>query len=343
MYNNTLIHDDCIIAMNKLPEASFDAIVTDPPYELGFLGRAWDKTGVAFRPETWARCLHVAKPGAHLLAFGGSRTFHRLATAIESAGWEIRDCIMWLYGSGYPKSLNLAGRWQGFGTGLKPAFEPIVVARKPLAGKVMDNMLKYGCGALNIDACRVPAETATGWKGNPSKGYSGGLSKAELGRRPVLGRWPANIIHDSSAEVLRHFPVDRVTRMKTPSEPVLSPARFFYSAKASAADRDEGLSSLPINLSPIFDKKDTRPAARRNIHPTVKPTQLMRYLVRLVTPPGGCILDPFAGSGSTGKAAILEGFGFVGIEKEAAYAKIARARMTFAEEVRAHAAIPAGA
>lgn len=322
MKRNTLINANCLKVMKSSPANFYDAIVTDPPYELGFLGNAWDKTGIAFNTDTWAHCLRVAKPGAHLLAFGGSRTFHHIASAIEQSGWEIRDCILWLYGTGFPKSHNLRGHWQGFGTALKPAFEPIIVARKSLSGTVAENMNAYGCGALNIAACRIPSEEKTGWNGNPSGGYGGGLCGIEPGGRPVSGRWPANVIHDGSEDVFAAFPSDKGGK---------TPARFFYCAKACAHDRDEGLAHFgkkPFEI--LGGGMGNRPPVRRNIHPTVKPTALMRYLVRLVTPPGGVILDPFAGSGSTGKAAILEGFKFVGIEKEKQYAKIAKARLGWA-------------
>ncbi|HOX23543.1 MAG TPA: site-specific DNA-methyltransferase [Elusimicrobiales bacterium] len=315
---NTILNNDCIKAMAGLPDNHFDAIVTDPPYELGFLGNAWDKTGVAFNPETWKHCLRLAKSGAHLLAFGGSRTFHRLAAAIEDAGWEIRDCILWLYGTGFPKSLNMRGNWQGFGTGLKPAFEPIILARKPMSGSTKENLRRHGCGALNIDGCRVPAEVATGWRGGASRGYGGGLHKSEDGGRPAFGRWPANVMHDGSREVVQAFP----------QEQNLSAARFFYCAKASRQDREEGLQKFVRHQMDILHSKASGP--RRNIHPTVKPTSLMRYLCRLITPPGGLVLDPFTGSGSTGKAAVLEGFRFLGIEQMSKYAAIAKARIDFA-------------
>ncbi|NLO90705.1 MAG: site-specific DNA-methyltransferase [Elusimicrobia bacterium] len=326
MFNeNTVINDDCLKAMAKLPDNSCDAVVTDPPYELGFLGNAWDKTGVAFNPATWRHCLRLAKSGAHLLAFGGSRTFHRLAAAIEDAGWEIRDCIMWLYGTGFPKSKNMRGKWQGFGTGLKPAFEPIILARKPMPGSTEENLRRNGCGALNIDGCRVPSEVATGWRGGASRGYSGGLAKTESGGRPAFGRWPANVLHDGSQDVLHAFP----------AEQGLSAARFFYCAKASWQDREEGLQRFVRQQMEILHNKAAGP--RSNIHPTVKPTALMRYLCKLVTPPGGLVLDPFTGSGSTGKAAVLEKFRFLGIEQAARYAAIARARIDFAiRQTRGH-------
>ena len=307
--------------MAGLPVASVDAVVCDPPYGLSFMGKDWDHgvPGVAF----WSAALRVAKPGAHLLAFGGTRTFHRLAVAIEDAGWEIRDTVMWVYGSGFPKSHNAGNGW---GTALKPAWEPIIVARKPLEGTVAANVLAHGVGALNIDGCRVEGE-----KGVPASiSNAGGLGWSTGGdmdrKQQQNGRWPANLIHDGSDEVLAGFPQRDVggerTEYSTAGHAGLyaqggrslvgygdtgSAARFFYCAKASKADRDEG-----------------------NRHPTVKPTALMRYLCKLVTPPAGTVLDPFMGSGSTGKAARMDGFGFIGIEQDAEYIAIARARIAHA-------------
>jgi site-specific DNA-methyltransferase (adenine-specific) len=243
----------------------------------------------------------VAKPGAHLLAFGGTRTYHRLACAIEDAGWEIRDCVMWVYGSGFPKSHNLNGEWSGWGTALKPAWEPIIVARKPLVGTVAENVLTHGTGALNVDGCRVAHDEDCRMMApsqanidNPSEKHrQAGRREAVLELKPA-GRWPANLIHDGSDE---------------PCALLGNASRFFYCAKASKSDRGDG-----------------------NGHPTVKPTELMRYLCRLVTPPGGVVLDPFMGSGSTGKAAVLEGFRFIGIEREAEYLEIARGRIQQPEQ-----------
>jgi len=289
--------------MSMMPDASVDAIVTDPPYELGFMGKGWDKSGIANNVEMWREALRVLKPGGHLLAFSGTRTYHRMVCAIEDAGFEVRDQIGWVYSQGFPKSKNLDGQWQGWGTALKPAWEPICVARKPLIGTVAENVLAHGTGAMNIDGCRVGTDE------NLNGGaYSGGnkdLSKATSYATGVnagefvqpSGRWPANIIHDGSDEVVGAFP----------GEGDGSAARFFYCAKASRADRGDA-----------------------NIHPTVKPTDLMRYLCRLVTPPGGVVLDPFMGSGSTGKAAMLEGFQFIGIDMTPEYVEIARARIMHA-------------
>lgn len=354
-----LIVDDCRTALARLDENSIDSCVTDPPYDLtsivkrygkpgsvptkneqfarltrGFMGKEWDGTGVAFEPETWAAVLRVLKPGAYLLAFGGSRTHHRMACAIEDAGFEIRDCLMWVYGSGFPKSLNCG---EGRGTALKPAYEPLVMARKPLIGTVAENLEEFGTGAINIDACRVgtskdvPASAAKD-RLNLAKGAERGRTTDTSGFDPAVGRWPANVIHDGSEEVLAAFPD--------------APARFFYCAKASKADREEGCDDLPIQTGgELTDREDGsdglnspragagRGGGRRNHHPTVKPTALMRYLVRLVTPVGGTVLDPFTGSGSTGKACVLEGMDFVGIEKAIEYARIAAARIEAAGSV----------
>jgi DNA modification methylase len=347
---------DCLEILPTLPDNSVDSIVTDPPYGLGFMGKHWDHgvPGVDF----WIEMLRVVKPGGHLLAFGGSRTYHRMATAIEDAGWEIRDCIMWLYGSGFPKSHN--GTWGG--TALKPAHEPIVMARKPLIGTVASNVLVHGTGGLNIDACRVGTDGGTSKEGMPvgavsMNAYGDGLNTAQFGQTvPGLGRWPANVIHDGSDEVLESFPEVKgaigMTQHGSGTNAVYgkfgrtsksvggegtrdsgSAARFFYAAKASKHDREEGLESVEraqVGDGPAVaaDNAYQRGATlRSNTHPTVKPTDLMRYLCRLVTPSGGMVLDPFMGSGSTGKAAVLEGFQFTGIERELEYWCIAYSRI----------------
>ncbi len=324
--------------MRTLPDCSVDAVVTDPPYGLSFMGKKWDYDVPSV--EVWGECLRVLKPGGHLLAFAGTRTQHRMAVRIEDAGFEIRDMIAWVYGSGFPKSHNLKDDWQGWGTALKPALEPITVARKPLAGTVAENVLAHGAGALNIDGCRVPhgadvdlgavQHCQTHQGGHTVTLNNPGFSTATY--KPQ-GRWPANLIHDGS---------DEVTRLAG------SAARFFYCAKASKADRDEGLDDIDGKIVGAKGNGLARKCAtcgasvldgcncqdrtfenpkRKNHHPTVKPTDLMRYLCRLVTPPGGVVLDPFMGSGSTGKAAALEGFEFIGIEREADYVAIARRRI----------------
>jgi site-specific DNA-methyltransferase (adenine-specific) len=322
---------DCLDVLRTLPADSVDAIVTDPPYGLAFMGKKWDYDVPS--EEIWRECLRVLKPGGHLLAFAGTRTQHRMAVRIEDAGFEIRDMIAWVYGSGFPKSLDVskaidkaagywrgkagevvsdngamsggnydrtpkgdpitaaAAAWQGWGTALKPALEPITVARKPLIGTVAENVLAHGTGALNVDGCRVGDEVlAAQVRGVTRMGTFEGADGNETPERIV--RWPANLIHDGSEEVVGLLN---------------DAARFFYCAKASKRDRDDG-----------------------NNHPTVKPTDLMRYLCRLVTPPNGLVLDPFTGSGSTGKAAMLEGFRFAGCELSAEYIEIARARIAHA-------------
>jgi site-specific DNA-methyltransferase (adenine-specific) len=382
---------DCRDRLKELPDDSIDSIVTDPPYELGFMGKSWDASGVAYDVTVWQECLRVLKPGGHLLAFSGSRTYHRMAVAIEDAGFQIRDQIMWVYGSGFPKSLNIsiaidkqagvmghrgkrvsvagnrnqngedlpnaqsmphhepitpeAKGWEGWGTALKPAHEPIVLARKPLVGTVAENVLRFGVGGLNIDGCRVATDEKFVDLPNRAWVNADGLSYAESnhnhrdGSNAVaveklnnLGRWPANLIHDGSDEALELFPETASTGngsrqgfrrgggdgvsvglsgKKYAADGYAdgsSAARFFYCAKANKKDRNEGLDHL-------------------NHHPTVKPTELMRYLCRLITPPNGVILDPFTGSGSTGKAAILEGFKFVGVEQSVEYVAIAEARI----------------
>lgn len=377
---STLFLGDCLDVMRKMDADSIDAIVTDPPYGLAFMGKDWDYgvPGEAF----WREALRIAKPGAHLLAFGGTRTYHRLACAIEDAGWEVRDSIMWVYGSGFPKSMDVAksidkasgyegevigsrivdvgmqggnmhaGRkqqqqqqqiralspeaaaWSGWGTALKPAVEPIVVARKPLEGTVAANVLKYGTGAINIDGCRVPTEDIIATNGNRDSAkvygrYNGMTPHQSEGQKH--GRFPANIVHDGSDEVLALFPQSNggafpshsniptgkhyeggwgnVNNGKRIEMGTGSAARFFYCAKASRKERDG------------------------SDHPTMKPIALMRYLVRLITRKGGLVLDPFMGSGTTGIAAVQEGMRFVGIEKDEHYYEIAQSRVTKAKPI----------
>jgi site-specific DNA-methyltransferase (adenine-specific) len=339
-----------------LADNSVDAIVTDPPYELGIMSNSWDNSGIAYNVEVWRQCLRVLKPGGYLLAFGGTRTWHRLAVAIEDAGFEIRDNIAWLYGSGFPKShsvgkamdkaagatrtvvgqattaiasgkdkivggekpmFNLVGgpvtenakAWEGWGTALKPAHEPVVLARKAVIGTIANNILTHGVGGLNIDATRIGE------------------------------RFPANIILDETTAELLDEQADA--------------SRFFYVAKASKRDRNEGLDDLEAKSLGIKGSGLARvcetcgvpqmtgcqcPDAtyvnpgRKNFHPTVKPTALMQYLIRLVTPEGGVVLDPFAGSGSTGKAAIRERKRFIGIELTVEYLPIIEGRLRHAYE-----------
>lgn len=470
----------------ELQSNSVDAIVCDPPYELGFMGKSWDNSGIAYSVELWQQCLRVLKPGGHLLAFGGTRTWHRLAVAIEDAGFEIRDNIAWLYGSGFPKSLdigkaidkrggkeiawfgswlkkwreennvsqkevatlfpsktgNLTGcvanwelglnlptaeqfslickhfdlpfesieeaertvvgtklsgiankdeggrhtigaskaveveitipstpdakKWDGWGTALKPAHEPIVVARKPVIGTVAENVLRYGTGAINIDASRIGTETISVHNA-PKGSFAGG--EPERGSdtesyREHQGRWPANIILDEhTAKLLDEQTYGKITQGHWANTKVTGfgefgggkseyfgagrkaeekgggASRFFYVAKASKRDRNEGLDELPEvrhsdrNLTDGVGGDNPRNLtnqAKQNFHPTVKPTALMQYLIRLVTPDNGVVLDPFAGSGSTGKAAILEGKRFIGIELTAEYLPIIEGRLKHA-------------
>lgn len=415
--------------LRELPDASVDAVVTDPPYHLtsivkrfgspeaaparrgktgayarasrGFMGQTWDGGDVAFRAATWAQVLRVMKPGAHLVAFSGTRTYHRMVCAIEDAGFEIRDQIAWLYGSGFPKSHDVSNgidrhngderekvrvdtnapayqrkigndrpwmdnpdhvidgplaasaasaAWEGWGTALKPALEPIVLARKPLVGSVAANVLAHGTGAINVDGCRVPTDDVLhAPRSDPAnrKGVVGTELQAagdaernhaaqadSIARTMELGRWPANVVHDGGDEVVTAFPdapgqlrsssdeqrtqgavygaiTSNGGRIHTPRADSGSAARFFYSAKADQAERHAGCHDLE----------------KGNTHPTVKPVDLMRWLVRLITPPGGTVLDPFMGSGSTLIAADAEQFNAIGVEMNPDYVEIARRRL----------------
>lgn len=387
----SLYQADCRDVLRSLADDSIDSIVTDPPYALvsivkrfgkpgsapakgneayqrasaGFMGKSWDTGEVAFSEEFWRECLRVLKPGGHVVPFSGTRTYHRMAVAIEDAGFEIRDQLGWLYGSGFPKSHNQKDDWEGWGTALKPAWEPIALARKPIDGTVAANLAKWGVGALNIDGCRIGDDGGTRKPRSTDKSAThsvGGYLNAKAGVPINAGRWPANIAHDGSDEVLTAFPN---TKSGKPSGvkagnnnnvygqfaggvPVTgfgdegSAARFFYCAKASRKDRDEGLdgfeqkavASALARVSQLTGEESTCISGtkhpRANIHPTVKPADLMRWLCRLVTPRGGVILDPFMGSGSTGKAALLEGFKFIGCEREDEYMPIAQARIAAA-------------
>lgn len=359
---------DCREILLQLEPEQFHAVVTDPPYELGFMSKRWDGTGVAYDLKTWKSILQVAKQGAHLLSFGGSRTYHRMTCAIEDAEWEIRDCIMWVYGTGYPKSMDVSKaidkelgaerrktrtpmspngnvmmdgigskrpwkelakevgyhehdsddpvteeskEWYGWGTALKPTYEPVVLARKPLEGTVAQCVMANGTGALNVDACRVGTTGGDIIREVSRKISSGsGVYKFNDDSKPSShmngeftkitkdGRWPANLIHDNSDEVVRLF--------REGAE------RFFYTPKAGEDDRPHGKNGV--------------------IHPTVKPLDLMRYLVRLVCVRGGRVLDPFCGTGSTGVAAVLEGMEFVGVELSKEYADLAVGKIKLALE-----------
>lgn len=371
----TVIHADSRDALRDMADASVDSVVTDPPYGLNFMGKRWDGgDAAAFDPAFWAEVLRVLKPGGHCVAFGGTRTYHRLVCAIEDGGFEIRDQLAWIFGSGFPKSFDVskgidraagaereslgegaakceflargeacpghgdhngrygetvhapntapatdaARQWAGWGSALKPAHEPICLARKPLIGTIAANVLAHGTGALNIDACRIEtAETLShGGRQESSIGYGGTELTDFRTQQHEAGRWPANVIHDGSPEVLRGFPETGASsdaprnngEFKSVSKGAEaahttcghadnggSAARFFYTAKADAGDRLESR------------------------HPTVKPVDLMAYLVRLITPPNGVVLDPFAGSGATGMACMREGFDCILIERELEY------------------------
>jgi DNA modification methylase len=400
----SLLLGDCLEVLKGLPDCSVDACVTDPPYGLSFMGKAWDHSVPSV--EVWREVLRVLKPGAHLLAFFGARTYHRGVVAIEDAGFEVRDQIGWAFGSGFPKShdvskaidreagaqrevvgvipdrwtgkgnsLNFstdraqaevvvtgspatqeAQQWQGWGTALKPAWEPIVVARKPFAGTVAGNVLEWGTGAINVDGCRVGTELLPSAKAGQAQ--VGTFERGVMVTPERVGRWPANLIHDGGDEVVGLFPVTGPAKkgVRDPNGTmgyhggaaglpgVLSghndaggsAARFFYQAKASKADREDGLGDRDAvrvadrvaDDGPGGDNPRNRTNKPRvNHHPTVKPTDLMRYLCRLVTPPGGVVLDPFMGSGSTGRGAVIEGFGFTGIEIDPEYLSIARDRI----------------
>lgn len=348
-----MIHvGDCLEVMRGMADSSVDAVVTDPPYGLSFMGKKWDYDVPS--TEVWAECLRVLKPGGYLLAFAGTRTQHRMAVRIEDAGFEIRDMIAWVYGSGFPKNRD---------TALKPALEPITVARKPLIGSVERNVMLHGTGALNIDLCRVPGEPMpanTGAGGMPRRSDDEQREPGVVSQPHELGRWPANLIHDGSDEVLAAFPDakgqqgfvgerhgsrpsintygDYGPRSDTvPRGDSGSAARFFYCAKPSKAERNHGLDEFDKHQGGMRSNTSGQHITRRdpeysqepqaNNHPTVKPTELMRYLCRLVTPRGGLVFDPYAGSGTTGRAALMEGFQFVGIEQDPGYAAIATARI----------------
>ena len=380
-----LIHGDCIKILEKMEDNSVDSIVTDPPYGIEFMGKKWDYDVPSV--EMWKEAFRVLKPGGHLLSFAGSRTYHRMAVNIEDAGFRIRDQIMWVYGSGFPKSQSIsknidkkAGRyvegevlpssrtvkgplgfqmkektaenpqtdeakeWQGWGSALKPAHEPIVLAQKPFTGTIVENVLEHGTGGLNIDGCRVRTDEKLIAGGNLVSHSADERTGLALGMfqqgtentfvQNPKGRFPANFIHDGSDEVVSLFPESSTTGKRTQrshsKEKKIndhvhayqrnrsnqeytdsgSAARFFYCAKAQQSEKGEN-----------------------NIHPTVKPVNLMKYLCRLITPPNGVVLDPFMGSGTTGIAANVEGFNFIGIEREEEYIGIARHRISHWVEI----------
>lgn len=444
--NYKLYHGNMLDMLEVIQPDSVDSIVTDPPYELNFMNKGWDSSGIAFQKETWQKCYEVLKPGGYLLAFGGSRTFHRIACAIEDADFEIRDTIMWLYGSGFPKSMSLskgleakeklgnagtrnkrkieqacdteeytlkqtnngamgeiiettrkeyipntdlAKQWNGWGTALKPSFEPIIVARKPFKGSLVDNVIEYSVGGINIDECRVGNEELhNSYAGNKNSGFTSGDTRNEKGKGMfsgnkegetiVNGRFPANTIltYDDTdfEEVCGGFPntkstprtptiggtggIGKATNFQRGSETSYfndsgSASRYFYCAKASKKDRDEGCNDLQDtynacsnqaiaeqkrgnnNFADENNSTFNKVYVGKNTHPTVKPTELMQYLVRLVSPNGSTILDPFNGSGSTGKAVMYENYEknknykYIGIELTEEYLPIAKARIEY--------------
>ena len=409
----TLEPGDCLEVMADMEPESFDACVTDPPYHLtsivkrfgadnaapakigktgayarasaGFMGKRWDGGDIALRPETWAAVGRCLKPGAHLLSFGGTRTFYRMACAIEDAGFEIRDTIMWLYGTGFNKVGMLKNRhpemfcdcptpgnvsdeqgqilqpglsqpgtsecraacprcgrirkeWEGFGGSLKPAVEPIIVARKPFAGTVAANVLRYGTGAINVAGCAVASDgpepnARRAKQGDIRPGYQGGFQGSARGWSGVRGRWPANVCHDGSAEVLDAFAAfgEKNSGPKTRSETARAETgkHGIYGRFNGAPDGAHFASSTGTADRFFYCAKASKAERAGSRHPTVKPILLMRWLVRLVTPPGGRVLDPFAGSGTTGVACLAEGFDAVLIEKELEYQADIAARLAF--------------
>jgi len=348
-----VVHADCLEYLPTLNENSIDACIQDPPYGLAFMQKNWDYAVPG--PEFFEAQLRVLKPGGYLVAFGGTRTHHRLMCAIEDAGFELRDCLMWLYGQGFPKSHNLKGDYKGWGTALKPAWEPIILARKPFKGTVVNNMLEYGTGALNIDATRIGTETVTvNTFDDGAKPFGGGAGHPYTSRESV-GRWPANLILDPEAGAMLDAQTgtlksgamtddvrtnntsaaygEHTGNRGTTEANSGGASRFFYCAKANKKEREAGLEdfgSTIVNdgrVTSIDNPYQRGDTLRRNTHPTVKPIELMRYLCRLVTPPNGLILDPFCGSGSTGCAAVQEGFRFLGIDCEQEYVTLAQARL----------------
>ena len=412
-----LLQGDCLEQMKTLPDNSVDAIVTDPPYGISFMAKKWDYD--VPKVEVWREAMRVLKPGGHALIACGTRTQHRMVCNIEDAGFEIRDVVSWIYGQGFPKSLNVskaidkaagaerevvgvdhrararanknttsdkmpsydkpreaqaeavitapateaAKQWEGWGTALKPACEFFTLARKPLSEKtVAANVLKWGTGGINIDGCRVGTDESLQRVSGGSDNAVGewGLKGKHTSPQPQ-GRFPANLIHDGSQEVMDLFPDTKPSKVQprnqAPREAKSkgaekartgvmghndnggSAARFFYCPKASKKDRDEGLEGFEETSRKQFASSgrtmvhgewietNSEPLPRKNTHPTVKPTALMAYLCRLITPPGGTVLDPYMGSGSTGKAAVSEGFDFIGCELDEEYYKIATARI----------------
>ena len=419
MVNIQLIKGDCLDKLKELEDNSVDSVVTDPPYHLtsivkrfgkkdsapaqygsdgafqraskGFMGKEWDGGDIAFRTEVWEECLRVLKPGGYLLSFGGTRTYHRMTVAIEDSGFEIRDCIFWTYGSGFPKSHNIGkavdklqgnerevvgsrklqgttlhegnfrknhdeidltkgnSEWEGWGTALKPAVEPIVMARKPFKGSVAQNVLEWGTGGINIDECRIGYSIDDhvmkydGYKNGEYKSeYKEGTSYKHGNQVQIntQGRFPANLILDKEAGKI----LDEQSGNKTGQRGVVKGTEPSHSKKnAIYGDYSmvEGKYAKPIDdlggasrffYCPKVSKRERNEGIQKNTHPTLKPVDLMAYLVRMVTPKGGVVLDPFMGSGSTGKAAVREGMSFIGIEREDEYMEIAEARIEWEQK-----------
>ena len=352
-----LLNGDCIEQMQKLIDdgVQVESVVTDPPYELGFMGKSWDASGIAFDKKTWELVFQLSKPGGYLLAFSASRNYHRMAVAVEDAGFEIRDQIMWIYGSGFPKSHNLGDGW---GTALKPAHEPIVMARKSIEGTNKNNREKYGTGGINIDQCRIETDEKLNIGSNNRENgviNFGMKDDKESQKQNELGRFPANVMHDGSDVVNDIFPHTKSGKDKNPTQGEVSgffgnkmgyysqdanygdegsASRYFYCPKISKSERNQGLVEFDDKQYSHDGRKKSieNPYQRnksisKNNHPTVKPVELMKYLCRLVTPKGGTVLDPFMGSGSTGMAAKDEGFDFIGIEREKEYFEISEQRI----------------
>jgi site-specific DNA-methyltransferase (adenine-specific) len=399
----TLYHGDCLEVLRELSDNSVDSVVTDPPYELGFMGKGWDATGIAYNVAMWGECLRVLKPGGHLISFGGTRTYHRMACAIEDAGFEIRDSLVWMYGSGFPKAMDVskaidkaagatrevvgtrvkragdmrggnygnpgegyadieiadtvpatsgAVQWQGWATALKPAFEPIVLARKPLAGTVAANVLEHGTGALNIDGCRIGFANEADERESKDKNRHadfgtepggnavyGDFSMVERTNYDAPGRWPANVTLDTEAAAL----LDEQSGKSGTNTGVAKVSAGKKSGGGSWA-QDHGMQRAGAENVGIRDHgdfggasrffytakagADERPVVDGVAHVTVKPLDLMRWLVRLVTPQGGAVLEPFAGSGTTAEACVLEGMRCIAIEREEKYLDLTVARIS---------------
>lgn len=411
MADYKILLGNCKETLKTLEDESVDSIVTDPPYELGFMSKKWDSQGIAYDVEMWQECLRVLKPGGYLLAFGGTRTYHRMTCAIEDAGFEIRDSIDWLFLTGFPKSINIskeinkrsgvetadeAKRWEGWGTALKPAREPIVVARKPFKGPLYKNVLEHGTGGMNIDACRVDPKGAAlrseaypsgRWPANIILTHSADckIVGQEETKARVINRWNDGAkpfgggagheftTHQTSEDGNERYDIyecvegcpakllDEQSGIAKPKAARRGASRFFnqlnwseedflpffYVAKASNKERNAGLDHLETkSAGEVTGRKEGsaglnnpragagRTSGNKNFHPTVKPVKLMEWLVRLVTPPGGTVLDPFMGSGTTGVAAINQGFNFIGCELMEEYIPIAEGRIEHALNAR---------